>query len=150
MSASENEPIAAPLQKVLSLFTEGPLAGVAFPDVDASSLTDLAEAVHAEAQKVTAAEAAVTEARAALAERQVALRTKAQRALAYARIYADGAPELRPLLDEIDLFSLSSEAAKPAPKRRGRPPKVRVAEHPEGAAGSDQPASVAEAAPSDD
>lgn len=125
MPPHESELFPPSLQKVLNLFVTGPLAKVQFPDVDGAALAKLAELVEQRGASVSEAERQVVDARAALAETLETLRIQAQRALSYARIYADGQPAVRPLLDGIDL-SRPAQPAAGAPKRRGRPPKVRA------------------------
>jgi hypothetical protein len=125
MPSPESELFPPSLQKLLDLFVTGPLAKVHFPDVDGAALAELAEAVKQQGASVSEAEQRVVDARAALADGLETLRIQAQRALSYARIYADGQPAVRPLLDGIDL-SRSPQPAASAPKRRGRPPKARA------------------------
>jgi len=117
------------LQAVIDLF-EGELGAVNFPDVDKATLEQLAERVTEGIAEVAVAEAALTKAREALEETQSALAQKCQRALAYARIYAEDKPELR---SEIEAAQKAlAPAARPQapaatagdsapPKRRGRP-----------------------------
>lgn len=124
MPPPEPEIFPTSLKKVLDLFETGPLAKVRFPDVDGAALTQLAEAVRAHKASVSEAERRVQDAQAAFAESLETLRIQAQRALSYARIYADGQPAVRPLLDGIDL-SRPAEPVAGSPKRRGRPPKTR-------------------------
>lgn len=124
MPSPESELFPPSLQKLLDLFVTGPLAKVHFPDVDGAALAKLADAVKQQGASVREAEQRVLEARAALAEGLETLRIQAQRALSYARIYADGQPAVRPLLDGIDL-SRPAQPAASTPKRRGRPPKAR-------------------------
>jgi hypothetical protein len=129
MTSAESELFPPSLQKLLDLFATGPLAKVHFPDIDGPALAKLAEAVKQHGASVTEAEQRVVDARAAFTESLETLRIQAQRALSYARIYADGQPAVRPLLDGIDL---SRSAAPPtsAPKRRGRPPKANPSPEP--------------------
>ncbi|MCC6552889.1 MAG: hypothetical protein IT372_07695 [Polyangiaceae bacterium] len=128
------DPIHPALSDLLALF-EGPLKGVRFPDVDHGVLGELAEAVRRAAEEVEQARALLEAAEAALEERRQALLSRGQRALAYARVYADGNAELRGEIDRIALpgsglrvESREPEAAaagEPARRRPGRPRKVR-------------------------
>jgi hypothetical protein len=121
------EPIPSSIVQLLDLFERGALQGVRFPDVDGPALAALAESVRESAAAVAEAEEALALARTALAERQQALIGKGQRALAYARIYAEGSAELRAELERIGLPAPRSANDAPAapPRKRGRPPKPR-------------------------
>jgi hypothetical protein len=127
--------LPAPLQDLIDLF-QGPLASVAFPDVDTLALTRLLAEVEAAHAGVVEAEAALAEAR---RERETcldALTQKAQRALAYARVFAEDDAELSARLATIRLpqTSQSARGSSPgippeslaaAPRKRGRPRKVQ-------------------------
>jgi hypothetical protein len=122
-----NDPIPAPVHELLTLFT-AELGDVRFPDVDASVLATAAASVHAAAEVVARAEADLAAARAALASSQDELLGCAQRAHAYAQVFAAESPELVARLAAIAL----PKARRPKvvddaapPRRRGRPPKVR-------------------------
>ncbi len=94
--------IPAPILSLLSAF-EGALASVKFPDVDAGVLASSAAQTRACAEAVAHAEVALEAARASLAESQDALLVRAQRALAYARVYAEGDETLAATLEAITL-----------------------------------------------
>ncbi|WP_394832826.1 hypothetical protein LVJ94_40625 [Pendulispora rubella] len=135
-----------PVQSLLEIFNNE-LADLRFGDMDAKGLADLAAEVEAASHNVVTAQAAVDAAKAKLTERQEAMITQAQRALAYARIYAESNEPLRARLDAISLPKLAKRAApkgdeapasaEGAPKaegegeatkpRRGRPAKNRLA-----------------------
>jgi hypothetical protein len=87
---------------LLELF-ESALSDLRFADLDASVLSGLSAEVTAAAEGVAAKQAALDEARAALQERQNVLLQQAQRALAYARVYAENDFELRAKLEAIAL-----------------------------------------------
>lgn len=134
--------VSPPIQTLLELF-ETRLADVRFGDVDAKALARLAAEVEATAQVVTAAQVALDSARVALFERQEALLVLAQRALAYARVYAEADESLAAHLDAValpraarrartdanangatnDLVLTASPDAAPARRPRGRPRK---------------------------
>ncbi len=115
---STSDPIARPVRALLELFEEA-LAEVSFPDVSADTLHVAVERVRERAGEVEAAKAALAGAEAALADEKAQLQQIAQRALRYARIYAEGRPELGSRLG-----SLAVGGAEPAaPKKRGRPRK---------------------------
>ncbi len=95
-------PISVPVQAVLDLFAD-PLRDVRFGDVDSKTLTELAATTRSASEVVAAAEAELMRARVALQERQDALLGSAQRALAYARVYAESDPVLAERLEQIAL-----------------------------------------------
>lgn len=97
-----------PVQSVLELF-QGPLASVRFADIDAAGLAQLAAEVEAASEEVREHESKLGELRQTLAQRQEALLALAQRALAYARVYAENDEAL---LDAVNRISLP-RAAKP-------------------------------------
>ncbi len=105
---------------MLELF-KGPLASVRFADVDATGLANLAAEVESAADELNGHEAKLAELRHELAGRQEALLLLAQRALAYARVYAENDDAL---LEELNRISLP-RAAKP---RKPSAPKVAGAE----------------------
>jgi hypothetical protein len=131
--------IAAPIQDLLTLFTTA-LADVRFGDVDAKTLARAAADVESAADVVAAAQAALDSAREVLQERQEALLQQAQRAVAYARVYAESDDALTERLAAIALprparrARASGEALvlspdpEPAARPRGRPRKVRPEE----------------------
>ena len=116
------------------------LSDVRFPDLDLSSLLYAQSELHAAQLEIERVEAELAEARAVWESRSQALSAKAERALAYARIYAQGDPELAPRIADIgrkksahahahahapsDLAADSGETS--APKKRGRKPKLEA------------------------
>lgn len=122
---------------VVALF-EGPLAEHSFPGADWVTLSELEEAVtnarattdDARAALVRAQESLVASERALVAH-EAKLLGRAHRALAYARIYAEDAPELASTIRAIELPPMPVRAAEPGgdlasqPKRRGRPARAR-------------------------
>jgi hypothetical protein len=138
---SGSDPISPALQDLLKLFTQE-LATVKFPELDRGVLEEAAERVKEKAEAVAQAQAALEAARQALYESQEALLHKGQRALAYARIFAEDDAELSAKLDGINLprpvrkaprtegvMALEAPPAQgeeSAPRRRGRPPKART------------------------
>jgi len=123
------------IQSVLELF-KGPLANVRFADIDAAGLAHLAAEVEGAAAEVSEHEAKLVELRQGLAERQDALLVLAQRALAYARVYAESNDEL---LEALNLISLP-RASKPRKPNATRATKAEDAPQPS------SPASAARAA----
>lgn len=132
MDQAPQSPIPPALKDLLALF-EGPLAQVQFPEVDAASLREHAAAVDAAAQDVEAAAAAWAAAKRAVDDRLEALLQKAQRALAYARVYAEDKPELSSALAAVALPRSGEAPRGPKPaapaemgvaaRKRGRPRK---------------------------
>jgi multidrug efflux pump subunit AcrA (membrane-fusion protein) len=122
-------------RQVIDLYTVE-LADVRFPDLDLSALL-LAQAELSAAQlEVERVEAQLADKREVLEERSQALLAKSERALAYARVYAQGDEELAPRIAEIGrrkssapaLHVLEGAADGTAPKRRGRKPKAEAPE----------------------
>jgi len=118
-------------RQVIDLYSEE-LAEVRFPDLDLSALLYAQAELHAAQLEVERVEADLADKRAELEVRSQALVAKAERALAYARIFAQGDDQLAPRLGEIGRRkgsltqpsqSPSSSGLIPAPKRRGRKPK---------------------------
>jgi hypothetical protein len=126
------------VQALLDLFATS-LADVRFADVDGPSLARCASEVEAAAQAEAVARAALDAAHLALQEKQEALLQRAQRALAYARVYAESDPGLSASLEAIGLPRATrratagdalvlSTAAETSPRPRGRPRKRPAAE----------------------
>jgi hypothetical protein len=101
--------ISSPVQAVIDLFADS-LRDVRFGDVDASTLAELAASARAAAEVVTTVEAELCRVRRALQERQDALFVHAQRALAYARVYAEADAALTEKLDSIALPRVAKRA----------------------------------------
>jgi hypothetical protein len=108
--------LSAPVQAVLELF-QGPLSDVRFADVDAAVLANSAAEVESAASAVAQQEARLTELRQTLAERQDALLLLAQRAVAYARVYAEHDEALTEQLSRITL----PRAGKPRKASTAKP-----------------------------
>jgi hypothetical protein len=137
---STMDAIETPIKAALALF-EATLADVRFADIDAKTLAHTASEVEDAALAVAAAQAALDSARGVLQERQGTLLEQVQRAIAYARVYAESDDALRQQFDAISLPRLArrprgvdpavsgpTEAQPTAPRRRGRPPKTAIAE----------------------
>jgi hypothetical protein len=104
---------------------------VRFGDLDKASLERLAASVRAAGDQLTKAEAAAELARATVEALREEMLQTGQRALAYARIYAEPMPALSEKLQAITLVRRSRRTDLPAavivdgtPRRRGRPAKV--------------------------
>lgn len=122
-----DSPINPGLQAVIELF-DTELLALKFPDVDQAVLREAAARVLTQAEAVAAAEQALATAREGLSDAQEALLGKCQRALAYARVYAEEDRDLSRRLDAINLPRPRAkaapaspfDAAEPRPGRRGR------------------------------
>jgi hypothetical protein len=109
------------------------LADVRFPDLDLAALLYAQAELHAAQLEVERVEAELADKRAELEVRSQALLAKAERALAYARVFAQGDEALAPRLADIGRrkgsgstqahTASSSGTIAAAPKRRGRKPK---------------------------
>ena len=130
--------IPPPIQTLLDLFTTT-LADVRFADVDGQTLARCAAGVEATADAVAAAQAALDVAREALRDKQDVLLREAQRALAYARVYAESDEALSKRLEAVTLpratrrpsaeeVLVLSADVKPSPRPRGRPRKASATE----------------------
>ncbi|AKF09471.1 hypothetical protein [Sandaracinus amylolyticus] len=127
------DPVPALAREILDLY-RGPLTDVRFPDLDRAIL-ETAEAELIEAQRtLEAAERALEAARAVVAERTATLTAKAQRGLSYAKVFTEDQPELRERVTAIAALASVVRRAEPArdeaaaanaPKKRGRPRKIR-------------------------
>jgi hypothetical protein len=115
--------VPADLRAILDLFTSE-LREIAFPGVDAAVLRHHADEVRARARDVDRARQVLDAARADLEERTRALAGIAERALAYARIYAADQPALAARLASLDSAPATAAPVLPEKPRRGRPRKV--------------------------
>ena len=127
-------PLPPAIEALLEIFA-GDLAEVHFPGIDAAVLDQAVERVRECSVGVGHAEAALELARAALGESEEALGQKAQRALAYARVFAEDDADLSGRLDALALprtvrrarvdggagADPSAASGTLAPRRRGRP-----------------------------
>jgi hypothetical protein len=122
---ASDDVVGAPVRAVLALFRDD-LAAVRFPDVDATLLQgalDVVADAHAEVRRL---EAALDDARRRLESAQEALSLKAQRGVAYARVYADGDAALTARLEALALprvragnpSSTAATTAEPGRRRR--------------------------------
>jgi len=132
-------------KQVIDLYANE-LSDVRFPDLDLTDLLQLQADLHAAQLELEGIEAALAEARQVIEVRSHTLIAKAERALSYARVFAQGNPELGPRVAEIgrrkgaaaasaqlvggaqagSASGMSSDDAA-APGRRGRKPKLDAA-----------------------
>jgi hypothetical protein len=142
---TNDESIPAAMTALLDLFgTE--LAQVRFGELDGAALDTAAGEVREAARELAQAEALAEAARGALEAARERLLQKGQRALAYARIYAEESPELAARLDTIALVCeprrgepTASALVEPTARRRGRPPRTASATTPTLALGTAPP-----------
>lgn len=116
----QHDPVAPWCSDVLRLFA-GPLAPVRFPDVDEPTLLANAETIRVAQVEIERLERELDDSRARLREANAGFAELCSRALAYARVYALGQPELQTELDAVRPVAVRS--SEPEPKRRGRPRK---------------------------
>jgi len=121
-------PLPPPVQAVLELF-QGPLSEVRFADVDAAVLANSARTVEAAAVAVIEREAQLAELKQTLADKQEALLVLTQRALAYARVYAENDEGLSEQLAGIALPRVSKprKASSKASNQDSSPPPREAA-----------------------
>jgi hypothetical protein len=123
-----HDPTPALARQVLELYAEA-LRDVRFPDLDLALLEEAREALLVSQLEVERSEAQLQAARVALEAKSDALHTKAERALAYARVFALGDPALSARLAELGARKkpLTLVEGGPTPlKRRGRSKKGAV------------------------
>jgi hypothetical protein len=116
------DPVSEPVAALIDVFGVH-AATLCFPEVDHATLEGLAAELRQAAAEVERQERALQQARQALDERRDALRARAERGLAYARIFAEDDEALREQLEGIDLPASAQPAAKRAAKRH--PPRRR-------------------------
>jgi hypothetical protein len=125
------DPVSDPVAALIEAFGAH-AAALCFPEVDHTTLAGLAAELRQAAAEVERCERALHQARQLLDERREALRARAERGLAYARIYAEDDEELRERLEGIDLgtagLPATKRAAKRHPPRRSRRTKPAVAD----------------------
>ncbi|MEY4508880.1 MAG: hypothetical protein RLZZ450_1002 [Pseudomonadota bacterium] len=108
-------------REILELYASA-LPEVAFPDLDLASLHACADQLREAQDVVDRLESELHDARELVASQSAALDARAERALAYARIYAEGKPELQAAVSAIRPYGAHDGEAG-ATKRRGRPRK---------------------------
>lgn len=105
---------------VLALF-RGPFAEVRFPDVDRASLEADARALLLRQAEAEALERDLERARHDTREAAAVLSASAARALAYAKVFAMGQPQLEEALRTVRAGQADPTAERGLKKRRGRP-----------------------------
>jgi TolA-binding protein len=117
------DPTPALARQVLELYA-GELAQVQFPDLDLALLEAAREQVRDAQLEIERVEATLAQAQAALGDKLQQLNGKIERALAYARVFAQGDPVLAPRIAEIGRRKAAPEADGGEPKPRGRKKKA--------------------------
>lgn len=109
---SQSESLPVLVREILSVF-EHDLTDVSFGDIDAGRLLSLADRVRVAGEEVESVRAQLDRAREAHDATLADLVALSEKALAYARIYAESEPELAPRLEAL-------APAPPQKKRRRR------------------------------
>lgn len=115
-----NSAVPEAIQTLVTLF-EAELPDVAFPDVDANTLRQLADEVELGATAVEEAERIANTARRTHADARAALLLAAQRGAGYARVYAD---DNEALLAKLSQLSLDDKPKQRKATTRRRPRKA--------------------------
>lgn len=132
------DPIPPSVKALVELF-KNELSAVTFPGVDVAILEQTITDVQTYTDAVLKAEAALEAARTALRESEEVLAVKSQKALAYARVYAEDRPEIAAKVDFVARIAGAAPASSTAPsrdggsdapKRRGRQKKSAAAADP--------------------
>jgi len=130
------DPIPPSVKALVELF-KNELSTVTFPGVDGALLEQLITDVQAYTDAVIKAEAALEAARTSLRESEEVLAIKSQKALSYARVYAEDHPEIAAKLSFVARIAGAAPApsaaaardgGSDAPKRRGRQKKAASTE----------------------
>jgi hypothetical protein len=122
-TSPKRDPLPPFCRDVLQLYTEA-LAEVRFPDLDLGSLQASAEQVRSAQLAVERVEAKLETARAQLQEQLDAMTGRAERALAYAQVFARTDPTLQARVDQVGGVRASALSAEPRARRRARRSKV--------------------------
>ncbi|HKU42073.1 MAG TPA: hypothetical protein VJR89_28135 [Polyangiales bacterium] len=123
---AKHDPTPEFVRDVIALYRDEALAGVRFPDLDLDALQLAEQALIGAQLEVERIEAQLDAARSARDAEVSLLEAKAERALAYARVFAGGNAELSARLSELG----PGKGKKPAPPdgvpspKRGRPKRV--------------------------
>lgn len=112
-------------REVLELFS-AELAEVRFPDLDLSSLREAAGRLHDAQAEVDRVESELREAQEGVSQQSALLQACAERALAYAAVYAAGNPALSAQVDAIRGHAPAGKesATGTAARKRGRARKA--------------------------
>lgn len=120
----QRDPVPEPIATLLDVY-EAHAQALRFPEIDHEALQGLADGVRQAAAEVQRCEQALAQARRSLDEHQRALLARAERGLAYARIYAQDDPALSEQLSELELRPRRSAAKRAGKKPPRRPARSR-------------------------
>lgn len=142
------DPVPSAVVSLLQVFAQE-LTDVSFPDVDGAtlglaSLDERANIVRRQTEELEALRARVAVARDALEGARVDLGRHAERALAYARVYAEGQPELS---DRLAAIPLGRAAKTKSPRRKGKRGRGKAADAGTGSGSPDAQLALADDAP---
>jgi hypothetical protein len=125
-----DEDVLSPAMTALLQLFSTDLSGQRFGEIDRPALEAAAAVVRTAAQELAEVELMADAARTSLESARDALLQKGMRALAYAKIYAEGSPALAEKLQSIALARgmrrpepITATSPEAAPRPRGRPPK---------------------------
>jgi hypothetical protein len=130
---AKHDPTPEFVRQVIGLYREEALAGVHFPDLDLQALQLAEQALLGAQLEVERIEAQLEAARAVRDGELASLEAKAERALAYARVFASGDAALSAQLNGLGRKKPAPAEGSPSP-RRGRPKRNPEAEQLFGAA----------------
>jgi hypothetical protein len=122
VQSADTLPLLSPRSREILALYASALPEVRFPDLDLASLHASADQLREAEDEVDRLESELRDARELVASRNAALDMRAERALAYARIYAEGKPELQAQLSAVRVHA-GNEGEAPSSRRRGRPRK---------------------------
>jgi len=143
MAAKPNQdPIAAPLRELVTLFDEH-LAEVQFPSVDGNVLRALTERAHEGASALEQARVELARLERELDDTRAELLVKAEQALAYAKVYALTDSSLLGRLNAIALPGTGKKARQPAKAKSKTRAKGKVASASDGV-GDSKPTTTGE------
>jgi len=111
------------VREVVELFAGGVLDGLSFPEVDAHTFDTLIQDVQAHTENVDEVRRMLSEAREELARAEAELARRAEKALAYAKVFAAADPELTAQLEELALAKRLAKKTRTRRKRRKPAPK---------------------------
>jgi hypothetical protein len=122
-SSLPSDTLPACAREVIALYADA-MPDVRFPDLDLDVLEGAAAELRASLDRVKRATAELEAARAAAQAQAELLESRAERALAYARVFAHGDPALSDRIATISHHKAPAHPEAAAPKKRGRPKKT--------------------------
>lgn len=122
--AAKHDPTPVFARQVIGLYRDEALAEARFPDLDLEILHVAEQALLAAQLEVERCEAQLESARTARDRVLEQLEVKVERALAYARVFATGNPELTARLADLGRKKATPTSERAPPAKRGRPKKL--------------------------